>query len=93
MNILDVKNIWYDFFEQLPLIKEKIETAAKRGGISADAALLLTVIYEYTQYNLPIKAEIFSELISKGFIEENLNITSRGAIFAKSLIQIRNNGL
>lgn len=84
-------NIWTLFWKYLPIIREKMEPVSKRSGISADAAILLTVIYENNNTNLPIEKYLYKELFDKGLISEidGGAVTGKGAILAKSFSEIR----
>ena len=92
---MENKNYWCVFFDSLPKVREKIESAAKRSGISADAAILLTVIYEFPKLKLPVDKAMFDELISKGLISNDgeYTATGKGAILAKAFIELRNSVL
>lgn len=92
---MENKNYWCDFFKSLPKVLEKIQSAAKRSGISADAAILLTVIYEFPKLKLPVDKTMLDELILKGLILNNgeYTATGKGAILAKAFIELRNSVL
>ena len=68
-----------------------MESVSKRSGISVDAAILLTVIYENNNQNLPVEKCLYKELYEKGLITEidGGTVTGKGAILAKSFAEIR----
>ncbi len=86
---------WKYFMENLIKLREKTESLAKRSGITADAAILLTIINDYPKINLPFDKKLYDELISKGLItyKNEYQVTGRGAILAKAFSEIRKNGL
>lgn len=88
---MEKNNLWYDFFEFLPKYRQKLAPIADRSGISADSAILLTLIYEFKELSLPIDNELYNELISKGLLIQNngYNVTGKGAILAKSFVELR----
>ena len=78
---------WGDFWSSLPAIRNCLAPNAARSGISADAAILLIVVYEFPLIEFPVNYDISEELSTKGLIEMvngNLKITSKGSILAKS---------
>lgn len=86
---------WKFFWDNLPKLMELTEPIAKRSGLTALEAVILTIINDYPQLNLPINIEIFDKLISKGMILDNncYKVTGKGAILAKAFSEIRKNGL
>ncbi len=92
---MEFDNCWKYFWESIPKLLEKTEPIAKRSGLTADGAILLTVINDYPRINLPIEAKFFDELISKGLITDKngYEVTGKGAILAKAFSEIRKNGL
>lgn len=85
-------DIWKEFFGMLPRLEEALASYAKRSGISTDSAILLTVYSEFPDINIPVRDEFVEELKKKGLInvsDGKTEVTSKGAILAKSFIQIR----
>ena len=85
-------DFWSSFFNKLPYVLEIFKANAKRSGISEYSAVLLTIYSEFPDIYIPIKEEIKQELISKDLInvdDDKITVTSKGAILAKSFIQLR----
>ena len=89
----DVIDFWSGFWTALPEIRRALSQNAARSGLSADAAILLTVYYEFPEIQIPVNPAITEELLKKGLVEINGDIpkvTSKGAILAKSFVGVRN---
>jgi len=86
------KDVWNSFFSTLSNLKDIIKPYAERSGICAESAILLTVYSEFPDLSISVRDEFVNELKSKGFIKLEGNkptVTSKGAILAKSFIQVR----
>ena len=80
------------FFINLSKLLEIYEPIAKRSGISAESAVLLTALWDYEGMRLPVKNDLFDELIEKKlicFTDNKYKTTGKGAILAKSFIELR----
>lgn len=83
----ELYNIWNSFFNSVADIKNGIEPTAKRSGLTADTALLLIIINDYPEINIPISENLIKTLCDKGlteYTEKGFKVTSKGAILAKS---------
>ncbi len=81
-------DIWNNFFNSLDSIKRGIEPIANRSGLTADSALLLIIINDYSDITPCENENLIKPLCDKGLIEYNESkpfVTSKGAILAKSL--------
>lgn len=81
-----------EFFTNIEKLLQIYAPNAKRSGISAEAAVLLTVYSEFPDIELRVNPEIISELSAKGLIQPQNGknkITSKGAILAKAFIALR----
>ncbi len=86
------KDIWNSFFGMLNDLIDIITPYAERSGICAESAILLTVYSEFPDFSISVRDEFINELKSKGLIkleDSKPVITSKGAILAKSFIQLR----
>lgn len=84
----ELYNIWNNYFNSLTDIKKGIEPIAKRSGLTADSALFLIIINDYSSITPCGDENLIKPLCDKGLIEYNESmplVTSKGAILAKSL--------
>ncbi len=85
----NIYEIWKEFFNLLPMLKEKIEPLAKRSGLDIDTALYLILLFDFSDEGLNIPQNLKEQLINKGLAEYNNErtvLTGKGSILAKSII-------
>ena len=73
-------------FEFLPQLESYLEPIAKRSGLTSKEAIILMVLSDYKNISDLFNHSIFDSLISKGLVTEDLLLTGKGAIIAKSVI-------
>lgn len=82
-------NIWNNFWSNIQEIEKVIEPFAKRCMLTSHEALTLMIVSNYGVSELFNDKDLIGQLCKKGLIEytENeIKVTSKGAIIAKSLI-------
>ena len=80
-------NLWCSFWNYLPEIREKIKSSASRSGISEDSAIILVLLSDFKDLNLPVNQKFIDELSDKGYVINNekvIKLTSRGEILSKA---------
>lgn len=77
-------------FEFLPQLETYLEPIAKRSGLTSKEAIVLMVLSDYKNISDLFNQSIFNCLKAKGLITDDLSLTGKGAIIAKSVITAKN---
>lgn len=77
-------------FEFLPQLESYLEPIAKRSGLTSKEAIVLMVLSDYKDISDLFNKSIFDSLKAKGIIAEDLTLTGKGSIIAKSVITAKN---
>ena len=84
----EVYNIWEIFWNNIPIIKMKIESIARLCGLSSEEALIRLVVNRYPDTVNLYEKNIFNRLCEMGlceYTEKGIDITNKGKIIIKSL--------
>ena len=77
-------------FEFLPQLESFLEPIAKRSGLTSKEAIVLMVLSDYKDISDLFNKSIYDSLKTKGIIAEDLTLTGKGSIIAKSVITAKN---
>ncbi len=75
--------------EFLPQLKTFLEPIAKRSSLTAEEGIVLVIIVEQKEAAELLNSEIIDSLISKGVLNSDLSLSSKGSIVAKSVISAK----